>query len=429
MIVWAIIFLVIVGFLFYGSLKNPTTAVAGTLLLFGLEQWGQAKIPILAVNSSFTNYIIGSIVAAALVVQFLKRKIKIGDYPGAGYLVAFLFLYAYASSIWAPNVEVSAAQWRKAWPYIITFVIFAPLLISDTQEIEKMLETFIVLGFILTVLLLFTVTWENRGVLIEYGSSKSMGNPLATAQMAGHIIIATILGSSLSLIKPWRILRWVGVVACIALAVKAGSRGQVISLIFILSFFWAINQKKFSVWTIFTTLAGCTLIGLVIGIFIQEFWGSGNIRWSQEQMTKDVSGRFDMAFRLLSVWWKGDFLTIIFGLGNSASFDHRIIGFYPHVVPLEILGEEGLLGFLFYILIIGLVVHNFFKSYRSTHDLQNYRKIIVTLAAMFVYSFLLTLKQGNFLGNTDMWMLCIFLLRFGVIVKNKNKMQIVTNSG
>ena len=409
----------IVGFLFYGSLKNPTTAVAGTLLLFGLEQWGQAKIPILAANSSFTNYIIGSIVATALIVQFLKRKIKIRGYPIAGYLVTFFFLYAYTSSLWAPNVEVSAAQWWKAWPYIITFVICAPFLTGDTPEIEKMLENFILLGFILTLLLLFTVSWENRGVLIEYGSARSIGNPLATAQMAGNVIIAAVLGKNLSPIKPWEIVRWVVVVACIALAVKAGSRGQVISLIIILSLFWAINQRKLSFRTIFSTLAGCTLIGLIIGLFIQEFWGAENVRWSQEQMTKDVSGRFDMALRLLSIWWKGNFFTIIFGLGNSASFDSRIIGIYPHIVPLEILGEEGLLGFLLYILILALVVKSFIKSYFFTRDFPNERMVVVTIAAMLVYAFFLTLKQGNLIGNMDMWMLCIFLLRYGVIVKNK----------
>ncbi|HNK51686.1 MAG TPA: hypothetical protein PKX75_21965, partial [Nitrospira sp.] len=90
--------------------------------------------------------------------------------------------------------------------------------------------------------------------------------------------------------------------------------------------------------------AGCLVLGATLYIGVQWYWGAGDVRWSESKMVSDLDGRWEMAAKLLSAWWGEGPATIFGGLGNSAAFDPHIVGFYPHILPLEILAEEGVLG-------------------------------------------------------------------------------------
>ena len=64
-------------------------------------------------------------------------------------------------------------------------------------------------------------------------------------------------------------------------------------------------------------------------------------------MTDDYSGRLEKSANLLHVWINEPG-AILVGLGNSASTWSGLNGSYPHMVPVEILGEEGLIGAAFF---------------------------------------------------------------------------------
>ena len=136
-----------------------------------------------------------------------------------------------------------------------------------------------------------------------------------------------------------------------------------------------------------------------------------------------------MVTRLLSAWWGGGSLTILTGLGNSAAFDPRIIGFYPHILPLEILAEEGLVGFLMFMAILVIGAKEFWSAYRIVKDSPEERETLVTFSAMFTYAFLLSLKQGSLIGDADMWMILILFGKCAFQIKSSHRVQPQSTGG
>ena len=414
---WITIFVATVLFLLWRSVKYPTVAICGTFCLFSLEQFGQAKIPFLAEHNTVTNITIGAILSLALGVQIVRGRVSLWDYPTLGYLVMTLLLYAFASSLWAPRTDLSATQWATGWPYLVCFVLLAPFLLENTKGVNLMLSTFVIVGTFVVLMLLLFVKWENRSVIIDSGRMLGLGNPLATAQMAGNIILVSILCRHVRPIEPWAVLRWIVVAACIALAVKSGSRGQVLSVLIVLMVFWPMAGKKLGLWSTLGALVGCVMLALGVSFGVDEYWGANDVRWSEGKILSDAGGRWDMVSRLLSAWWGGGPLTILTGLGNSAAFDPRIVGFYPHILPLEILAEEGLVGFLMFIAILAIGLKEFWSAYRHAGESPEERETLVALAAMFTYSFLLSLKQGSLIGDADMWMVLILFGKYAYQIK------------
>lgn len=414
---WIAFFVGTIAFLIWRSIRSPSVAICGALCLFSLEQLGQAKIPFLAQHGAFTNFTIGALLLLALGLQIIRGRITVHDYPRLGYLMLLLLLYAYASSLWAPRPDLSAAQWSTGWPYLASFVLLAPLLLENTKGANLMLSTFVIVGTCVTILLLLFVKWESRYVVIETGKIVSFGNPLVTAQMAGNVALVAVLCRHLRPVEPWVVVRWLVLAASLGLAVKSGSRGQILSLLVVLTIFWPMATARRDLMRYAGVAAGCLVLGAALYMGVQWYWGAGDVRWSESKMVSDLDGRWEMAAKLLSAWWGEGPATIFGGLGNSAAFDPRIVGFYPHILPLEILAEEGVLGLGIFIAILLMAVKEFRSARRLTNDSPQEREILVVLAAMVAYAFLLSFKQGSLIGHVDMWMVVIMLGKYASQIK------------
>jgi len=108
-------------------------------------------------------------------------------------------------------------------------------------------------------------------------------------------------------------------------------------------------------------------------------------------------GRFEVVTRLLDYWVdKGPFNWLV-GLGNSSSY--RIVGFYPHNVPAEVLAEEGLIGFALLAAFVFSVLFRSGKMMFSADVEIESRVNLGILMAIFCFEGILTLKQGSMIGN------------------------------
>ena len=129
-----------------------------------------------------------------------------------------------------------------------------------------------------------------------------------------------------------------------------------------------------------------------------------------------MSDRLRQGLFLLELWFDSP-QTIIFGLGNSASFDPRILGMYPHFVPLEILAEEGLAGFGLYLLILYHAMSSARRSFNALANAPKERSLLGALLALFLFTFLLSLKQGSMLLNLELFMFAIILGKYERILR------------
>jgi len=385
--------------------------------MFGLEQWAQASEAFFLLHQSFTNLTIGCVIVFGLIINLIKSRPIFANYPPVGWLILLLFLYAFISASWAPRPDLSYEVWAKAWPYIITFVVLAPLLITRLPDLEPVFLLIIVMGGVLALLLTFGVEWHFRRIVLSarFGG-EVYGNPLAVAQMAGNVVFAALLLKGRKTKKYFDPIKWVLAAICLVLIIKSGSRGQLIALFLSLIVTWPLAHSIQNFKGFLFALGLLAIVFFVSSWALTEFWGKTD-RWSDQSMNEAVGGRLDQAFVLLTHWLKNVF-TIFFGLGNSASYDPRIIGLYPHFVPLEILGEEGLIGFSLYLYIIFSGIKSAVESYSLTKNSDQARQLLAVLCSMSIYAFLLSLKQGSLLSNLEFFMFIILLVKYEILLKN-----------
>ena len=407
----------IAGGLFAALWKHPGVALAGVLCMFGLEQWGQATTTFFAQHHTATNLLIGGILILALLVQGAKKGFSmLAGYPTVGWLTLALFLYAFASVQWAPRSDISLGLWATRWPYVATFIALSPLLITQARDLRAANIGLLISGGLLTVLLLFFVKWEYRKIVMGH----DMGNPLAVASMAGLVVLIAVLADPWPDSRWWFPLKWLLVGLCLALIVRSGSRGQLLGTILISVACWTVSRRLANVKHFAVLGLAVVFLGGATGWAIQEYssgqsYGSHGSRWNQQSAEEDVSGRLNNALLLLRLAYSSP-ETILMGLGNSASYDPRILGIYPHFVPLEVLAEEGLIGFGLYLSILYCSMRSGLRCFRIVADKPSERLLLGGLMGLYLFTFLLSLKQGSLLGNLEFFMLSIILGRYERIV-------------
>ena len=407
-------YLMIVGSLFIAIWKRPAVALAGVLCMFGLEQWGQATTPFFAQHQTVTNLIIGSLLVIALVVQFGRRGAALfAGYPFTGVLTMVLFLYAFVSVQWAPRTDLSMKLWSNAWPYIVTLIALSPLVVGTTDDLQAAYKALVLIGGMLTPLLLLVVPWEGRQIVL----GDEGGNPLAISAMAGMVVLILVLADPWRKSNLWVALKWTLVALCLALIVRSGSRGQLFSLLCVTFLCWPIGNQLSNPKQMAVLVCIVGFLGLTTGWALQTFWAeeqtyyAGGSRWSEQAMEGAMKGRFDDAIFLVERCYES-FESIAFGLGNSAAFDPRLIGIYPHFVPLEVLAEEGLVGFVMYVAILVGTLRHARASHLHLKAAPAFRPEFAALLALFLFTSLLSLKQGSLLGNLEPFLFAILLGKY-----------------
>ncbi len=414
------VYVAIAGGLFIALWKYPAVALAGVLCMFGLEQWGQATTTFFAQHHTATNYLIGGILVLALMVQSAKKGFSLlAGYPTVGWLTLALFLYAFASTQWAPRSDISLDLWASRWPYLITLIVLSPLLITESYDIRVANIGLILIGTALTFLLLFFVVWDHRRIVI----GNDLGNPLTVSSIAGMVAIVATLADPWPKSKLWFPLKWAIVGLCLALVVRSGSRGQLLGTILISIACWPIsrrvsNMKQFVILSLVALFLGLAAAWAIQEFSSQEAYSAHGSRWSEESAKEDVSGRLANATFLVRLASESP-ETALLGLGNSASYDPRLLGLYPHFVPLEVLAEEGIIGFGLYSLILGYSMRSGFRALRMITNHPDERRLVAGLIGLCIFTLLLSFKQGSLLLNLEFFMLAIILSRYGNLLSQR----------
>ncbi len=412
--------LAIVAALCLSTLLQPATAIAGAFCMMGLEQWAQASTPFFVTRGgrALINYIIGSIVLLGLARKFVGGYPILRGYPAVGFLVVTLFSYALVSTFWAPNPARSLSVFIERAPYIVTIVFLCPLLCSRTEDFEWMLNATFMLGTLVAFLLMFTVEWDGRKVAFPSSIVEYSGNALVPGSLGGTIaIIAAFL--SWHRLKFLNIFKWLVVVLGLLLVVKSGSRGQTLAVIVAICACWPIAHRlgNFKAYVGFGSAIVCLIAAASWGLDL--YWADSE-RWGDDAIDEATGTRFRFGARLLEHWYVTP-ATIFFGLGSSASSD--LIGTYSHVVPVDILTEEGILGFLIY---AAIVLTCFKKGLFVVRYNRVQRTQLAILCALFIFYFVVSLKQGNMLGSPLLFMAAVLVGKYEKAVQHAHRLAQVT---
>jgi hypothetical protein len=418
----------VVAILLAGSIRKPAFALGAFLCMFGLEQWGAAKIGFVASHVSFTNYLASAIVMIAFGVRLLRgRGFRVVNGP-IHLSVILLYTYAAVSLVWTPAPDIAMEEWRASAPYLLVSILVLPLLVQDVDEAAKGLHGTLIAGAILNAALVFLVEWGYRGFESEVFAGVAIRTPLAIAQLGAIVFVLSII------YMPWRGLYAVVAIGLIAISVilviKSGSRGQLIAMIAGAFLFVPIARG----WSI---SRGYVLWLIAVAVMLAAIWATllpdlssvitdEEGRYDTDQAMGDYEERVTAAETLLKRYLSSGVLELLFGLGNSASFSPHIIGHYTHIVSVEILCELGIVGFSLFITILALSVRAIARFIATASLLPrgaDARRVVASLAALALLELLVSFKQGSLIRDVNLFLFPILIEGIIASVRAKHRMD------
>lgn len=408
-----------------GVIFRPPTALAAVCCIFGLKQWGQATNGWLAAHPPATNIAIGVLVVCALVTAKIRGRCVLCHIPKVTWIILIFLLYALLTLAWTPRLDLALPVWLQEYPYLLTFIVLVPLVLHEPDDFRIALRWFVTIGGALAVILLLFAPWGDRGLNFGTTSLEGESNPLALAGLGGSVATAAMLlrnrrGGIFALA-----FRLVVVAAGLIVIVKSESRGQLLAAMAAMLLMLPFAVKIGSARGILISIVGCCVVaGALLFAFTSELSGAHPERWSQTTESEDTAVRFSMVQKLLDAWRQGGGTTMLLGLGNSASFDPNLNGIYPHNVPMEVLGEEGFVGFALYLSIFSCALVALLRSIIASAGDQENRSIVAAVSASFLFFAALTFKQGNMLASVEFFMYVILLARLSRALQTRAKQPV-----
>lgn len=378
------------------SPRRPGLVAALMWSMFAVEQLLQQGNEFLIKRNSWINIALTLLACLTVLNSFRHGRYRGFRMPLEVVYMLLLLGMAALSYYWSISPKDTLEQYWKYLPYLVAFALVTPLVAVDDRQIRLAIDTTVFFGFLVLIGHAMS-TYGYRGVILDSMWGKSVeGNPLAVATYAGYVGICGVFSAYGQRLNWIGLLRFGVMLLAGWLVIRSGSRGQLVGMAVVCVVWLPITTRAtFKRSTIVALMMSVVLIAL--GVFLVErYEWSG--RWSWEKIAEARSGRWQMAVDLLDYWSRSGVATWLFGLGNSSSF--RIVGFYPHNTPFEILGEEGLVGFAFYMaFFLSALLGGMAMMFRKELAVES-RMNLGVLLALFTFEFLLTLKQGSLLSDS-----------------------------
>ncbi len=394
-------FFVIVLALWGLAFRRPGIACGYVLAGYALEQFAQAFVPIAGENDTLCNYAIAIAVIVGVVRRIMRHGLLTIRLRTPALLMLVLLAYCYATALWSLFPSITQRILDAQLPYLVIFAGLTPVLVATPEDLDDCLTSLIVSTSISLCALLLFAEWGRRGVILPFQGWES--NPLAITQAAGALLIAAIFSRTLrSLNQSTKMLGFLTILAIVAFTfLRSASRGQIVAAISTALLFSVTRKGLRWVPMVLVGIAGIVAAG-----FLADEFARNAARWEPDQVSHDLTvARIGEAEKLVRFWSNSNLKHILLGLGHATSNDPRLLGGYPHVVPAEVLAEEGLVGASLYTLTLASSAYFYVRALRwvsaREHDL------IRATAALTFYEFLLTLKQGTLLGAPSFLLLIV----------------------
>ena len=410
---------------------RSTWTFALILLIFPVEQVIQGYCPNFrssSLGTSGINYAVGLTAIVSLIRTVLKNPESRFKYWMNTSMIATISLYAWSaiSLAWSPGIEYGLETTTTGFPYFCLFILIAPLLINDIEELKDAIIVLLWIGLISGFLIVMGTEFiVNRNARVGFEVTNGIqSNPLAIGELGGLLVI---LGATLNKsIMPSIILlmRILAVVIGSTVVLKSGSRGE-----FLIALIIAVTFIPIS--TTIRSISGFIIAAISIGAFLlvvsylfstQTEGFLASKRFTGEELlygASSVNSRLSNIYTLASAWLQNPIFMII-GLGSSAfsSMPEGASIKYSHSIFADAIFELGIPGLIFMIIIIWC---GFDSSYQllKLYKLDSQKRcIIASLIALTAAQMLLINKQGSLGGIPVFFTQVIVITRIFLNQKN-----------
>ena len=412
-------------YLSVSGIFKPGYALALVWSTYTLEQFLQHSHPFFVANGKLVNFGVIGVAALSLFYLMLKGKLKWLKLSRPHMWWASLIILAAISYFWSVSPTSTFAQLKTYFPYIVGFCIIAPYCATDEKQINIAINTTIYFGGLLLFGMLFCNFGARSVILVDTAYETLTGNPLAVATFGGYVAICSIFSIYANSKKTLSIFIKL-IIAGIALyaIVRSGSRGQVIAVA-LSCMIWLPLTAQMAVKNARLFAVAAVIMVVVGAVYFVQSDDHLSMRWSSASMRDSQFGRFSMASQMIGEAYDAGPFAWLFGIGNSTSF--KFFNTYPHVVPGEIIAEEGIVGFVFF---MGCVLTAGIPGFRVLRLKSCSRTTRVNMGAMmslFTFQIILSFKQGSMLGSVGLFSiaLCIGLVAERILATKRREQRVV----
>lgn len=404
------------------SYVRPPFAFVMVLALYPLKQLQMTYMGLFAQNSSYFNFLIFGCVLAGVFGNMMRNRDTWGGYFNRPFVVlVVLYVYVLMGVLYSPVPENAMARVRDGAPYWAMQVLLLPLLFTTLDDVRKTFAPSLIVGLIACVLFFTNPNasfYAGRLTLnIPMAGVEYRGNPLATAQLGGHIAIIAALMMPVRAGWLMVLVRSAAIFLGLGMAVAAGSRGQLALALLAIVVFYPMARRVKSLQQFFGTVMGVAVFGLValfaLKIFLSQDAEQAG-RWDLSEWGNQAGERSADAMRLFTAWYESP-LHWPLGLGtNYFSFLRGEPMSYAHNVLIEIISENGIVGFCIYSTVVWLMVKDARELWGYYRDEPVGRATLACLLAQALFLTLLSYKQGTFVGLPEPYYIWVMLTKLVV---------------
>lgn len=388
---------------------RPPFAFALVLLMFPLEQVVQAHAPGLtssALGIKAVNIGVGLTALFSAAKVLLTRPGGFSHWMNSALVCALCMLvWAAITLLWSPAREDGVDAVIANWPYLVLFVIVAPVLLSDIDDVRVSQQALLILGMVLCAIIIASPEFTSRSGRLGFVIASGVrSNPLAIGELGGVVLLvaATMRGTTL-MGFPLLPLRVAAAILGVLVAIKSGSRGQLAFALLVTVLFVPVAAPVRNVGAFISSaiIVGVTVF-VVDFVISTQLQGLDARRFSSEALLYGDSsafGRVNNVIALAGEWIRNP-VAIVIGLGYGAFSTLPEAGGQPysHVMFADALFELGIPGIALMttgLAVGGLSTLGLFRMYSSDRIM---RSAVAVIAGMLAYQVLLANKQGAIWG-------------------------------
>ena len=401
-----IAFFVTISIIFYiiWFVNNPRSAILAMFFIITISPGMPWPIGIFIPQLRIIFAILG------LIYGLFHKKLKIRNLSNL--YVKLILGYLLVLVIYLPLSKVQIYGTEKLISFLICIII--PIIVffvmSPMQEKD--------LKLLITICIMVSVFHSLR--IIFYGNyndprglSEFLLSPIAYSRYAGlgTVILFTLLVSkSLNILKMGLI--YLLLIFFIFALFISGSRGPIISILFSIIVVLIINFKRKELTSILNIRQiTIVILLLVICIYIVQF-NFNEIKgferiFSYSYNTINLDAFSPVRSEFIKIAFKGflDSNFIGIGTGGFPSLLNKQDKLYPHNIILEILVEQGLVGFILISLLFLLTLRRVSRII-SSHTFTKSQEIIMVI---WFYSLMNSMFSYDINGNYMLWIFGAFV--------------------
>ncbi|MBM4111432.1 MAG: O-antigen ligase family protein [Phycisphaerae bacterium] len=380
------------------SFLRPGWALALVLSMYTAEQALQASSGVFVRFTWLANLCIAAVAGLSALGCLQRQEQPFVGYANRVWLVLMgLYVWSSVSLLWTPSFESALGFTTWGLPYLILFMLVSPLLIDGLDDLKGFLGAYVVWGTVLALVILANPAFEIRDGRLTISIAASLrSNPLATGEHGGLLMVICVLLRPESRPTLWAVIRVIGFLAGLVLALRSGSRGQLLfagmASIVLLPFV----QRSRNVFAFLGTVIVVSILlfgALLIADQVLDF--EGLKRWDASTLLTGSAVRSSNAMDILRAFAR-DPVAWLIGLGFNAFpfYSPAVTEGYSHTLFVDVLTELGLPVFLVFLWALWITFGSL-RSVAKAAPTESGRVSMLVLAALLLYEVLLVNKQGN----------------------------------